>query len=81
MLLQVNKTSIIVTVFNKTQLQHTELHQLLTYLLAITMRVYKIQTPKMDCILSSFFVMVLVLHKVFLGVVSGGMEGGLNVGV
>jgi len=30
---------------------------------------------------AAFFLMMLILHKVFIGVMGGGMEDGLNLGV
>ena len=56
-------------------LKNWKLHQVLLYSLAII--VNNIQTPEIQAVLSSFFVTVMILQMVVIGVV----EGVLNIGV
>ena len=60
-------------------LKKWKLQQVVVYSLAIIVWVNNFQAPEIQAVLSSFFVMVMILQVVVIGV--GGEEGGLNIGV
>ena len=57
-------------------LKRWKLQQVLVYSLAIIVWVNNFQTPEIQAILSSFFMMVMILHVVVIGVVGGDWKVG-----
>ena len=59
-------------------LKRWKVQQVPVYSLALIVWVNNFQAPKIQAVLSSFFVTVMILQMVVIGVVGGG---GLNIGV